>query len=141
VTVTLHPLVLADLLAAEADVARERLGARLDDLVVAPDHVTAVFRAHDRSWCLRLDAGDYDARPLAVSIVVAGVPVGREQWPPGLAYESVPDHPVLHRPWVCLRGTLEYHSYPGHTADGWELSRADLRMADVLDHLLRNAGA
>lgn len=138
---TLHPVVLADLLDAEADVARERIGGRLDELAVGRNHVVARFRAHGREWRLRLDAVDYDARPVAVSFVdTGGRPVGPEQWPPGVAYEHDPDHPVLHRPWVCLRGTLEYHTYPGHTADGWELSRADLRLPDVLDHLLQKAG-
>lgn len=137
---TLHPAVRADLLAAEADVARERLRDRVDSIDAAGDHVIIAFRAHEQTWRLRLDGPDYDARPLAVSVVDdSGAPVGADRWPPGLVYGG--EHPVARRPWVCIRGTLEYHTYPGHTADGWELYRGTLRMPDVIAHLLEKAGA
>lgn len=137
---TLHPAVLADLLAAEADVAQERLRDRVDSIDAAGDHVIVAFRAHEQTWRLRLDGPDYDARPLAVSVVDgSSAPVGADRWPPGLVYGG--EHPVARRPWVCIRGTLEYHTYPGHTADGWELYRGTLRMPDVIAHLLEKAGA
>ncbi len=137
---TLHPTVLADLVAAEADVARERLRGRVDSVDAAADHVVVSFRAHDQVWRLRLDGPEYDARPLAVSVIDAtGAAVTADQWPPGLAYGG--EHPVARRPWTCIRGTLEYHTYPGHTADGWERYRGSLRMADVIAHLLEKAGA
>ncbi|MFI5062968.1 MAG: hypothetical protein ACHP9Z_03200 [Streptosporangiales bacterium] len=138
---TLHPAVVADLLEAESAVARERLGDRLSGLSVDSGRVVAVFNAHGRAWRLCLDGTHYDALPLALSVIDEnGDPEPRENWPPGLAYEQVPGHPVLHRPWACLRGTLEYHMYPGHSADAWEFSRGDLRIADVLDHLLQKCG-
>jgi len=136
---TLHPLVLAELLAAEADVARERLAGRVDSVSAEGDHVVVSFRAHDQLWRLRLDGAEYDAKPLAVSVVDdAGATVGVEAWPPGLAYGG--DHPFVHRPWVCIRGTFEYHTYPGHTADGWERYRGNLRLPDVVSHLLEKVG-
>jgi len=135
--VTLHPVVLADLLATEADVARERLGRRVSALSVQGNLIVAVFSAHGRDWRLCLDGTHYDMLPLALSVIDEnGHLQPREKWPPGLAYDQAPDHPVLHRPWSCLRGTLEYHMYPGHSADAWEFSRSDLRVADILDHLL-----
>ncbi len=137
---TLHPTVLADLLAAEADVARQRLGNRIENIDAATDHVVVSFRAQEQQWRLRLDGPDYDARPLAVSVVDDDdAPVGADRWPPGLAYGG--EHPVARRPWACIRGTLEYHTYPGHTADGWERYRDSLRMADVIAHLLEKVGA
>jgi hypothetical protein len=139
--VTLHPDVLADLLEAESKVARERLGHRLSELSANGGCVIAVFRAHSRDWRFCLDGTHYDALPLSLSVVDEnGHSQPRQNWPPGLAYEQVPDHPVLHRPWACLRGTLEYHMYPGHSADAWEFSRGDLRVADMLDHILQKCG-
>lgn len=138
---TLHPDVLLDLLETEADVARGRLGSRLSTLTAHGNRVVAIFSAHGRDWRLCLDATHYDMLPPSLSIIdEEGHPQPRENWPPGLAYQQVPDHPVLHRPWTCLRGTLEYHMYPGHSADPWEFSRGDLRIADILDHILQKCG-
>jgi hypothetical protein len=137
--VTLHPEVLADMLEAEASVARDRLGHRASALSVTGACVIVVFGAPDLTWRLSLDGTHYDALPFAVSVIDEnGQPQSRENWPPGLAHGD--EHPVLHRPWACLRGTLEYHMYPGHSADPWEFSRGDLRAADILDHLLQKCG-
>jgi hypothetical protein len=139
--VTLHPDVLSDLLETEADVARERLGNRLSALTVHGNCMVGVFSAHGRDWRLCLDGTHYDMLPPSLSVIDEDLHAQpRENWPPGLAYEQVPDHPVLHRPWTCLRGTLEYHMYPGHSADAWEFSRGDLRIADILDHILQKCG-
>lgn len=136
---SLHPLVLADLLADEADVARERLGDRVESITVRDGAVHARFTAHGRTWWLRLDGRDYDRLPLSVSFTdEAGDPVGAEQWPPGVEFGS--PHPVLHKPWVCLRGTLEWHTYMGHAADGWDAIRAEYRVADVISHVLERCG-
>jgi len=29
-------------------------------------------------------------------------------------------HPVMNRPFVCMRGAREYHTHPSHVADPWE---------------------
>lgn len=135
---TLHPTVLADLLAQEADVAQHRL-AGLAVFEAGAGHVDVTFKAHGRDWTLRLSGPDYDRLPLSVSFVGAtGEPLPHEQWLPGISHGI---HPVTTRPWVCLRGTLEYHLYPGHTSDSWDLSRADLRLADVAAHILTRAQA
>lgn len=134
---SLHPRVLRDLLESEAAVARERLRGRVDAICVADEHVDVRFTQAGVEYTLRLTGKEYDRRPLSVSFVSEeGAPLAQEQWPP-IAYGS--PHPVLGTPWVCLRGTLEYHLYPGHTAggDSWDVSRGDLRMPDVIDHILQ----
>jgi hypothetical protein len=137
--VTLHPRVVNDLLAAEAAVARARLGSRVSAVSADGDRVTADFAVHGRKLRICLDGMHYDAMPFAVSLFdEAGRQLPGQEWPPGLAHG--PDHPVLHRPWACIRGTLEYHMYPGHSSDAWESSRGDLRTADILDHLLQKIG-
>jgi len=136
--VTLHPAVLADLLAQEADVAQQR-HERLATFEAVGSYVDVRFQAQERQWTLRLAGDDYDRLPLSVSFVdPAGQPLPLEQWPPGVPHSV---HPVLHRPWICLRGTLEYHQWPGHTSDSWDMSRSDLRLADVAGHILERAQA
>lgn len=140
---SLHPHVLNDLLRAEADVARDRLGARAESLTVDGDHVDVTFQAHGHGWHLRLTGRDYDRLPVSVAFLDAnGEPLPAEGWPPGVAFQA--PHPVLGgAAWACLRGTLEYHLYPGHTAggDSWDANRASLRLPHVISHLLEKSGA
>lgn len=138
---SLHPLVRHDLLADEADVARERLGERVSSIVVDGDTVDVTFTAHECTWRLRLTGTEYDRLPVAVSFIDdTGKDLPGAAWPPGVYMGT--DHPVLNKPWVCLRGTLEYHLYTGHTAggDSWDANRADHRLADVVSHLLERCG-
>jgi hypothetical protein len=138
---SLHPQVLRDLLECEADVARERLGDRVSAITVGEAYVEVRFTHSGVERRLRLTGKDYDRRPLSVSFVDPdGTPLAQEQWPP---ISMGTPHPVLGSPWVCLRGTLEYHLYPGHTAggDSWDASRGDLRVPDVIDHILQRCGA
>jgi hypothetical protein len=48
-------------------------------------------------------------------------------------------HPVLGRPFACVRGTFEYHCHPSHLNDRWDSYRPTIHLADLVDHLLRRA--
>jgi len=134
----LHPQLLGELLAAEVEVARERLGGRCDSLLVHGPMVVCAVTTNGHAHTLALDATRYDAEPLALSVTDAsGATVPAADWPPGLYYS---EHPVLHRPWSCTRGTFEYHLYPGHHTEPWDAIRREIRLADLLDHLLRKCG-
>lgn len=138
---SLHPLVLTDLLVAEAEVARDRLGDRVSAITVESDHVDVTFTAHGRAWHLRLTGPDYDRLPTSVAFLDGdGNQLDAAGWPPGVAYQG--EHPVVKRAWVCLRGTLEYHLYPGHTAggDSWDANRGAHRLDSVISHLLEKCG-
>ncbi|TCC33224.1 MULTISPECIES: hypothetical protein [Kribbella] len=133
--------MLRDLLEAEADVARERLGDRVTNISVGANNVEVHFIAHGVERRMRLTGADYDRRPLSLSFVdETGNPLPAEGWPP---ITTGGHHPVLGTPWTCLRGTLEYHLYAGHTAaaDSWDASRADLRVPDVIEHVLQRCTA
>lgn len=131
----LHAAILAELLDSEIDVAVERLGGR----------VRAVRRSESTALCelnsgavLRLDASRYDAEPYAVSIVDAdGRTLPGDRWPANLNHG---EHPVLGRPFICIRGTYEYHTHPSHLSDHWDLYRGRLGLVDLLDHILRKTG-
>ncbi len=135
----LHPTVLRELLYDDVAVARDRLAGRAQDIVADGHIVYCHFQAPGGgSYCLRLDGRAYDAEPLRLSAVDAdGRPLPASGWPPGL-YHS--EHPVLKVPFACVQGTYEYHTYPGHLVDVWDRYRHGLRLADLLDHLLRKCG-
>jgi hypothetical protein len=127
--------VLIEMLDDEIAVAKERLDGRTG--LIQRDG-TDVTVALDDGLTLRLDGARYDAEPFRVSMTtMAGELVPHQMWPPGL---SLGVHPVLNRPFACVQGTYEYHSHPSHLADHWATYRNELRLADLLDHLLRKAG-
>jgi len=49
-------------------------------------------------------------------------------------------HPVTGEPFACVRGTWEYYLHTSHHQERWDAHRPRLRLADLLDHLLRKAG-
>lgn len=136
---TLHTRHLAELLAAEAAVARERLGDRVVGLTVDGTIVRTLVTGSDGSglW-LCLDGAGFDAEPFAVSIRTAEgaiVPVGL--WPPTMGAVA---HPVTGEPMVCIQGCAEYYTHISHLKERWDAVRPTLRLAELLDHLLRKAG-
>jgi hypothetical protein len=137
--VTLHPALLHELLDAEIAVAMQRLGSRVAGIRRDGHVVQTPVTAPDgrRAW-LSLDGRHYDAEPFSVSMVDDGGSTGSEVWPPALLGGI---HPVFRRPFVCVRGCAEYYTHPSHFQDRWDASRNQLRLADLLDHLLRKAGA
>lgn len=135
----LHPLVLTDLLEDEVAVASERLGHRAAGLRHDGRYVTCPLRPDGQApTSLALDGRWYDAEPFRVAVCGPdGLALPAAGWPRGLVHSV---HPVLGRPFACVRGTYEYHLHPQHYQDRWDAHRSRLRLADLLDHLLRKAG-
>jgi hypothetical protein len=135
----LHPQVLADLLDDEVEDAGRRLGGRADGLAHDGRFVRCRLAAPDGApvW-LRLDGAAYDGEPFRVEVCdLDDVLVPAERWPTGLMNGA---HPVHGRPFTCVRGTWEYHTHPSHHQERWDVHRSRLRLADLLDHLLRKVG-
>lgn len=127
----LHRSVNADLVGGDASVARELHGHRVDFFEVNGPTVVLRFGGH----IMRLDGRGYDAEPFRLAFISeAGEPLPGSAWPSGL-YSG--QHPTLGVPWACVQGTFEYHVFPGHAADVWDKHRAQLRLAHLVDHLLR----
>ena len=42
------------------------------------------------------------------------------------------DHPISHKPFLCMRGIREYHEHPQHTGDEWLLYKDDLNMFSII---------
>ena len=134
----LHPELVAELLDSEMTVAQERLGNRIcrlwreGALVKCEINDTNIGTA-----VLQLDGSRYDAEPFGFSVVDGQGNIA-SAWPGNLVHSV---HPVLGRPWACVQGTYEYHAWPGHHEDAWDVLRSHLRMGELLDHLIKRAHA
>lgn len=137
----MHPKLTRELLAAEVEAVRtiDALSHRTDYLERAGSaiHVTCtpVGRAPVR---LTFDGRRYDLEPLSLIVCDpdTGTPLDQAGW--GALFHSI--HPVLGRPFCCIRGLLEYHLHPSHISDPWELHRATLTFPTLLGHILAKAG-
>jgi hypothetical protein len=49
------------------------------------------------------------------------------------------DHPITHKPFLCLRGIREYHSHPQHSGDEWLLYRESVNLFSIIMSLWRVA--
>jgi hypothetical protein len=98
-----------------------------------------LFRSPDgQPVRLQLDGAHYDAEPFRVAVVDdGGSLVEHDRWPADLSHSI---HPVLRRPFACVRGTFEYHCHPSHLNDRWDIHRSSIRLVDLVDHLLRKSG-
>ena len=136
----LHKVVLQELLEDDLSVARDRLAGRICGIALAGSSVLCRFEAPGGGgeYCLRLSGRAYDAEPFRLAVVDdAGDTLPADRWPPGLYHSQ---HPILGVPFACVQGTYEYHTHPGHIADVWDRYRHRIRLADLLDHLLRKSG-
>jgi hypothetical protein len=135
---TLHPAVVAEMLEVEADSVRQRLGGYIDELELDGTRVLIRPKSWSGRW-MCLDGSEYDQRPLRLSVLDAE----RQQtddWPGKLRAGSE-RHPILHEPWACIRGTYQYHAYPGHAEETWDQFRIGIRMVHLVTHILKNAAS
>lgn len=86
-----------------------------------------------RAFGVRINLSDFDQRAPGVSfhdpftwelLPYASLPLGQHTDEHGKTLRVVLDgHPTTKRPFLCLRGTLEYHEHPQHSGDEWALWR------------------
>ena len=73
---------------------------------------------------LELRAPDWDYRPPAADWVREdGSPWPLSDAPQGGGFQGA--HPRSGRPWLCYRGSLDYHEWEGHVDDHWWAIRDD----------------
>ena len=83
--------------------------------------VDCTFTAPERTALrLRLLCNDWNDLPPAISLHDAnGTPlVTLPPNPTGVFNPNL--HPATQRPFICMRGALEYHTHPSHVSDPWE---------------------
>lgn len=135
---TLHPEVVAEMLKAEAESVRESLAEQIEEMELDSNRVLIRPKSWSGQW-MCLDGSEYDQRPLRLSVLDAERKP-TEDWPGKLRYGSEP-HPILQEPWACIRGTYQYHAYPGHAAETWDQFRISIRMVHLVNHILKNAAS
>lgn len=100
-----------------------------------------------RPFGVRVDLRGYDQTPPSITFrdpaswdiaPFASLPVGQLVDGPAKAMAVVLDgHPVLRRPFLCLRGVREYHEHPQHDGDDWAMYRASTNVYVLLERLAR----
>ncbi len=80
-----------------------------------------VFTASDRvPLRLQLGCGDWNELPPSIALIdrsgnhLAAIP----RDPGGVFNPS--QHHATGRPFICMRGSLEYHTHPSHVSDRWD---------------------
>jgi hypothetical protein len=139
----MHEALVQELLEREVAAVRDNdfLLERIDSIVRAGHDVQVRCTPNLGGVVLLcLTGADYDSHPLGLRVLDpdSGAELPGASWPGQLYFGS--DHPVLGRPFCCLRGLLEYHLHPSHVADPWGRLRFELRLPTLVGHLLNKAG-
>lgn len=109
--------------------------------------VAAVPALAARAFKARFDLTDYDLRApslefrdlwtdefLAFNTMFRALEFQRERQAHVVLLDN---HPVTHKPFLCLRGFREYHEHPQHSGDEWLLYRNDLSLFTAVMSLWR----
>ena len=109
--------------------------------------IAAVPTLAAQAFKARFDLTDYDLRPPSLEF--------RDPWTDALLpyatmfraleYEKnrkahlvlLDDHPITHKPFLCLRGIREYHEHPQHSGDDWLLYRTQMSLFSIVMSLWR----
>lgn len=69
---------------------------------------------------LRFQCTDWNALPPAIELLSAdgAASFNLPPNPTGVFHSSA--HPSTGRPFICMRGSREYHTHPSHTSDSWD---------------------
>jgi hypothetical protein len=95
-----------------------------------------------RSFKAHFDLTDYDLQPPSLEFrdsLTDGILVYDAMFR-ALEYEKerkahvvlLPDHPITHKPFLCLRGIREYHEHPQHSGDDWLLYREQISLFSIV---------
>lgn len=68
---------------------------------------------------LHLHCNNWDAEPPSIDLLDEGGTFLQNIPPWGGIFHAGP-HPITGRPFICMRGTLEYHTHPSHLTDHWD---------------------
>jgi Predicted metal binding domain len=98
-----------------------------------------------RAFGVRVLMDDYDQRAPSITfrdpwtwapLAHGEIPIGYTVDETGKAQlVRLDEHPETKQPFLCLRGTREYHEHPQHTGDDWMLYRAGASLFDLLSQV------
>jgi hypothetical protein len=78
---------------------------------------------HSRPIRFRFYCDDWDDSPPSIEILNPDGSPFSGQIPPGGQFHAGPHPRNQRRPFICMRGSREYHTHPSHTNDNWEQYR------------------
>ena len=105
----------------EADVAKlsnqaaQRVGLEIHARAFPIFDVTVL---HSKPLRLRLNGATWDELPVSVDLLNPDGSYYAGTMPGDIFHQG--PHPRTGRPFVCMRGTLEYHTHSSHLGDLWE---------------------
>ena len=119
----MHPLAVKALFDQEVEHFTPALARRRGWVLpsIAFPVIDCSFTASGRTTLrVRLLCDDWNDLPPSVGLHAAdGSLLGALPPNPTGVFHQGP-HPVTQRPFVCMRGTREYHTHPSHVGDLWE---------------------
>jgi hypothetical protein len=109
--------------AALSDVAAARLRFAVHAKVYPVLDVTV---NHKRPVRFRMKAPNWNEQPAAIEILKPDGQSWTEQLPGGVFNQG--PHEATRRPFICMRGALEYHTHQSHVNEKWESYRGQSGM-------------
>lgn len=94
-------------------------------------------RATKRQFDFRLDLRDFNVQPPELTVVSPQTldPVNEpDAWPETIRFRE--PHPVLRRPWACLRGLREYHTHISHQHAPWDNYREPYTLHRIMENIV-----
>lgn len=73
---------------------------------------------HPTSIRIRMQCDDWDELPPSIALLGPDGSPWKGPLPPGGVFNAG-RHPTTGRPFICMRGSREYHTHPGHRNDAW----------------------
>lgn len=102
-----------------------------------------------RGFKVRFNLSDYDLFPPSLEFLDpwTNIPMDYQTMFRAFEFEKsrgahlvlLGDHPVTHKPFLCLRGVREYHEHPQHSGDEWQLYRGNINLFSLIMSVWRTA--
>lgn len=77
--------------------------------------------SHSKPLRVRMRADDWDDLPPAIDLLNSDASAPAAPLPGGVFHPG--PHPSTGRPFVCMRGSREFHAHPSHLNERWEQYR------------------
>ncbi len=78
---------------------------------------------HSRPLRLRMSAPNWDDQPPSIALLNPDGSVLAGPIPGGIFHPG--PHPSSGRPFICMRGSLEFHTHPSHLNESWAQYRGE----------------
>ncbi len=119
----MHPAAAAALFNADAAHITGALAARRGWVLHAVSFplIDCSFRTLDRHELrLKLHCEDWNDKPPAIDLCAADGSLLTSIAPNPTGVFNTSAHPIAGRPFICMRGSREYHTHTSHVSDPWD---------------------